>query len=69
MDLSKTFDTLDYFLLIANLEAYGFDSLSLEFMKNYQILLVVLCLLRLLFDSMLHYTELIESCRCFLSTH
>ena len=36
MDLSKTFDTLDYFLLIANLEAYGFDSLSLEFMKNYQ---------------------------------
>ena len=36
MDLSKTFNTLDYLLLIANLEAYGFDSLSLEFMKNCQ---------------------------------
>ena len=35
MDLSKAFDTLDHFLLIAKLEAYGFDSLSLEFMKNY----------------------------------
>ena len=35
VDLSKTFDTLDHFLLIAKLEAYGFDNLSLEFMKNY----------------------------------
>ena len=35
MDLSKAFDTLDHSLLIAKLEAYGFDSLSLEFMKNY----------------------------------
>ena len=35
MDLSKAFDTLDHSLWIANLEAYGFDSLSLEFEKNY----------------------------------
>ena len=35
MDLSKAFDTLDHSLLIAKLAAYGFDSLSLEFMKNY----------------------------------
>ena len=35
MDLSKAFDTLDYSLLIAKLEACGFDSLSLEFIKNY----------------------------------
>ena len=35
MDLSKVFDTLDHSLLIAKLEAYGFDSLCLEFMKNY----------------------------------
>ena len=35
MDLSKAFDTLDHSLLLAKLEAYGFDSLSLEFMKNY----------------------------------
>ena len=35
IDLSKAFDTLDQSLLIAKLEAYGFDSLSLEFMKNY----------------------------------
>ena len=35
MDLYKAFDTLDYSLLIAELEAYGLDSLSLEFMKNY----------------------------------
>ena len=35
MDLSKAFDILDHSLLIAKLEAYGFDSLSLEFMKNY----------------------------------
>ena len=34
MDLSKVFDTLDHSLLIAKLEAYGFDSLSLGFMKN-----------------------------------
>ena len=26
---------MDHFLLIAKLQAYGFDSLSLEFMKNY----------------------------------
>ena len=36
MDLPKVFDTLDHPLLIAKLEAYGFVSLSLEFMKNYQ---------------------------------
>ena len=35
MDLSKAFDNLDHSLLIAKLEAYGFDSLSSEFMKNY----------------------------------
>ena len=35
MDLSKAFDTLDHSLLIVKLEAYGFDSLSSEFMKNY----------------------------------
>ena len=35
MDLSKAFDTFDYSLLIAKLEDYGFDSLTLEFMKNY----------------------------------
>ena len=36
MDLAKAFGTLDHSLLIAKLEAYGFDRLSLEFMKNYQ---------------------------------
>ena len=35
MDLSKAVDTLDYSLLITKLEKYGFDSLTLEFMKNY----------------------------------
>ena len=35
MNLSKVFHTLDHSLLIAKLEAYGFDSLSLEFKKNY----------------------------------
>ena len=35
MGLSKAFHTLDHFLLIAKLEAHGFDSLSLEFMKYY----------------------------------
>ena len=34
-ELSKAFDTLDHSLLIAKLDAYGFDSFSLEFMKNY----------------------------------
>ena len=34
LEQSKAFDTLDHSLLIAELEAYGFDSLSLEFMKN-----------------------------------
>ena len=36
MDLPKAFDALGYFLLIVKLEAYNFDSLSLEIMKNYQ---------------------------------
>ena len=35
MDLTKVFSTLDHSLLIGKLETYGFDSLSLEFMKNY----------------------------------
>ena len=35
MDLSRAFDTLNHSLIIAKFEAYGFDSLSLEFMKNY----------------------------------
>ena len=35
MDLSKVFDILDRSLLMAKLEAYGFDSLSLGFMKNF----------------------------------
>ena len=35
MELSKAFDTLDLSLLIAEFWTYGFDSLSLESMKNY----------------------------------
>ena len=35
MGLSKAFDTLEHFLSIAKLETNGFDSLSLDFMKNY----------------------------------
>ena len=35
MDLSKTFDTLNHNLLIAKLEAYGFDRDSLSFMKSF----------------------------------
>ena len=35
MDLSTSSDTLDQSLLIAKLELYGFDSISLEFTKNY----------------------------------
>ena len=33
-DLSKDFDTLDHFLLIAKFETYGFNSISLEVMIN-----------------------------------
>ena len=35
MDLPKAFDTLEHSLFIAKLEAYDFNSLSLEFIKNY----------------------------------
>ena len=35
MDLPQAFDPLDHFLLRTKLEAYGFDDVSLEFMKNY----------------------------------
>ena len=35
MDLSEAFDTLDHSQLIDKLEAYGFNNLYLEFMKNY----------------------------------
>ena len=37
MGLSDAFDTFDHSLLVAKLEAYRFDSLSVEFMKNYLI--------------------------------
>ena len=33
MDLSNAFDTLDHSLIIVKLEAYGFDCLSLTFIK------------------------------------
>ena len=33
MNLSKAFNTLDHSLLLAKIEAYGSDSLSLELMK------------------------------------
>ena len=35
MDLFKAFRTLEHSLLKATLEAYAFNSLFLEFMKNY----------------------------------
>ena len=35
MDLSKAFDTLNHNLLIAKLDAYGFDENSLLFVKSY----------------------------------
>ena len=35
MDLPKAFNTFDHSLLIAKLEAYAFDSVSLEITKNY----------------------------------
>ena len=35
LDLSKAFDTLDHEILIAKLGYYGFDSSSLNLMKNY----------------------------------
>ena len=35
MDLSKTFDTINQELLLAKLNAYGFDKNSLETMRNY----------------------------------
>ena len=35
MDLSKTFDTINYELFLAKLNACGFDKRSLEIMRNY----------------------------------
>ena len=35
MDLSKAFDILDHDLLIAKLEAYGFETDALRYMKIY----------------------------------
>ena len=35
MDLSKAFDTLDHFLLLLKLSAYGFDNNSLNFVQRY----------------------------------
>ena len=35
MDLSKAFDTINHDLLIAKLEAYGFDDSALETMHSY----------------------------------
>ena len=35
MDLSKAFDTLNHDLLLAKLEAYGFETDALRYMKRY----------------------------------
>ena len=35
IDLSKAFDTLNHYLLISKLEAYGFDERSITFIKSY----------------------------------
>ena len=35
MDLSKAFDTLNHNLLLAKLDAYGFDNKSLLLIKSY----------------------------------
>ena len=35
MDLFKAFDTINHELLIAKLEAYGFDDAALEIILNY----------------------------------
>ena len=35
MDLSKVFDIINYSLLLANLEAYGFSTSSLKLMQSY----------------------------------
>ena len=35
MDLSKAFDTLNYDLLIAKFEAYGFSITSLRYIRRY----------------------------------
>ena len=35
MDLSKAFDTLNHDLLIAKLQAYGFDYNALKLIKSY----------------------------------
>ena len=35
MDLSKAFDTIDHYLLLAKLKAYGFDNSALELLKSY----------------------------------
>ena len=35
MDLSKAFDTINHELLLAKLNAYGFDKNALEIMRNY----------------------------------
>ena len=35
MDLSKAFDTIDHYLLLAKLKAYGFDVSALKLLKSY----------------------------------
>ena len=35
MDLSKAFETINHDLLIAKLDAYGFDKATLKLMKSY----------------------------------
>ena len=36
MDLSEAFDSLNHYLLLAKLEAYGLDNNAVSFMRSYQ---------------------------------
>ena len=65
MNLSKVFDTLDHSLLLAKLSAYGFDNISLSFVRSYLTNRIQRCKIENHFSNWREITTGVPQCSIF----